>query len=57
MNLDKKLGVDPNPRYISIFITFNAKSFELVSDIFFADNKTIFDIVYLDGLHTYDQTL
>ena len=57
VSLAKKLGVDPNPRYISTFITLNAKSVKLESDNFFAKNITIFDIVYLDGLHTYEQTL
>lgn len=57
VSLTKKLGVDPSPRCVSTFITFNAKLVELESDNFFAKNETIFDIAYLDGLHTYEQTL
>lgn len=40
-----KLGVDP----------FSGGNRRLTSDEFFASNKTQFDVVFIDGLHTYEQ--
>lgn len=41
----KKIGVDPN----------SGGTVRLTSDDFFKINKEKFDIVFIDGLHTYDQ--
>lgn len=43
----KKVGVDPNK---SVGATF-----ALTSDDFFAQNKEKFDIIFIDGLHHYEQ--
>lgn len=42
-----KIGVDPNGR----------ASFTGTSDEFFEQNKMSFDIVFIDGLHHYDQVI
>tara|TARA_B100000780_G_scaffold278359_1_gene251613 strand:+ start:2551 stop:3231 length:681 start_codon:yes stop_codon:yes gene_type:complete len=41
-----KVGVDP----------ISGGTVRETSDIFFKNNKNIFDIIFLDGLHTYEQT-
>ena len=43
-----KVGVDPSNNYDKV--TFN-----ITSDDFFAQNKDTFDIIFIDGLHQYDQ--
>jgi hypothetical protein len=40
-----KVGVDPA----------SGGTHRMTSDDFFADNKEIFDVVFIDGLHEYDQ--
>ena len=40
-----KIGVDP----------VSCGNIRKTSDVFFKDNKDKFDIVFIDGLHTYDQ--
>ena len=40
-----KVGVDPQ----------NGGNLRMTSDAFFYTNKNIFDVVFIDGLHTYDQ--
>ena len=45
INIDKKVGVDPN----------SGGNVRLTSDNFFKINKDTFDIIFIDGLHTYDQ--
>jgi hypothetical protein len=40
-----KVGVDPS----------SGGNVRLTSDEFFADNKQEFDVIFIDGLHTYDQ--
>lgn len=41
----KKIGVDPN----------NGGNVRLTSDRYFEANKDSFDVVFIDGLHTYEQ--
>ena len=55
--LDDKYGVDPNLLVNKIIKPRGTKLFLEYSDIFF-DTKieSKFDIVYLDGLHTFEQT-
>ncbi|MBV8471985.1 MAG: class I SAM-dependent methyltransferase [Hyphomicrobiales bacterium] len=43
--VDKKVGVDPN----------RGGTIRTTSDAFFATNKERFDVIYIDGLHTYEQ--
>jgi len=42
-----KIGVDP----------FNGGTHRMTSDAFCASNTQLFDIVFIDGLHTYEQVL
>lgn len=42
---NKKIGVDPS----------SGGTHRLTSDIFFKLNKKKFDLIFIDGLHTYDQ--
>ena len=48
INVDYKLGCDPNK---------NAATHKMTSDAFFAQNKEMFDIIFIDGLHLAQQTL
>lgn len=47
ISIDKKIGVDP----------LKGGTLRMTSDEFFSDNKISFDIIFLDGLHTYEQTI
>jgi hypothetical protein len=51
-----KVGVDPYPRIRPPFELENIKVKKQKSDAFFRENKTFFHFVYIDGLHTWDQT-
>ena len=44
-----KIGVDPEPTYKHPHI------YEITSDLFFKNNKQQFDIIFIDGLHYYEQ--
>ncbi len=57
------LGVDPQPRIERSF-TADTRLFEMTSDAFFASidlgaatGRAGFDLAFIDGLHTFDQTL
>ena len=45
VEIDNKIGVDP----------FSGGNIRKTSDAFFSINKDKFDIIFIDGLHTYDQ--
>ncbi len=45
--IEKKIGVDP----------LKGGTLRMTSDEFFNNNKFFFDIIFLDGLHTYEQTI
>ena len=45
--IKNKIGVDPN----------NGGTHRMTSDSFFLSNKNKFDLIFIDGLHTYGQTL
>ena len=45
VNIDNKIGVDP----------VSGGNIRKTSDAFFKENKSNFDIVFIDGLHTYEQ--
>ena len=47
ISIKKKVGVDP----------LKGGTLRMTSDEFFESNKTLFDIIFLDGLHTYEQTI
>lgn len=46
----KKLGVDPNTKIIADNIS------RLPSDAFFAANSAVYDLIFIDGSHTHDQS-
>jgi len=45
VEIDNKIGVDP----------FSGGNIRKTSDSFFSNNTDKFDIIFIDGLHTYDQ--
>ena len=47
ISIDKKVGVDP----------LKGGTLRMTSDEFFKKNKLFFDLIFLDGLHTYEQTI
>ena len=47
IKVDNKIGVDP----------LKGGTLRMTSDEFFKNNKKNFDIIFLDGLHTYEQTI
>ena len=47
ISIDNKIGVDPK----------KGGTLRMTSDEFFKNNKDFFDIIFLDGLHTYEQTI
>ena len=47
ISIDKKIGVDP----------LKGGTLRMTSDEFFSNNKISFDVIFLDGLHTYEQTI
>jgi len=47
ISIENKVGVDP----------FRGGTLRMTSDEFFKENKKKFDIIFLDGLHTYEQTI
>lgn len=53
-----KWGVDPKIGFRKSFLPSNVLIFEKTSDDFFSslESEVTFDVVYLDGLHTWQQT-
>jgi len=47
ISIENKIGVDP----------LKGGTLRMTSDEFFKINKDYFDIIFLDGLHTYEQTI
>ena len=45
IQVKNKIGVDP----------FRGGTHRMTSDVFFENNDTIFDVVFIDGLHYYEQ--
>lgn len=56
VKIENKTGVDPHPQFIRTFFTYATKSKVMESDQFFESNQAEFEIIYLDGLHTFEQT-
>lgn len=50
---DRKVGVDPNPIQ-RLPYDFN-QHFTVTSDYYFSQQVSNFDIIFIDGLHTYNQ--
>lgn len=56
----KKTGVDPVFQFdVSQYTSANVEFYNITSDAFFAtiSQSTKYDVIYLDGLHTAEQTL
>ncbi len=47
INIQNKVGVDP----------LRGGTLRMTSDVFFKNNTKKFDLIFLDGLHTYEQTI
>ena len=47
INIKKKIGVDPT----------SGGNLRMTSDQFFKDNKEKFDLIFIDGLHIYEQVI
>ncbi len=59
VNIKEKFAVDPHILFNRWVKNSNAKLFEVTSDEFFEKGlhqNTTFDLIYLDGLHTFEQT-
>ena len=50
---DRKKGVDPAPADKE----YSGEIYKMTSDEFFKQNETQFDIIFVDGLHLYEQTV
>ncbi len=47
IKIQNKIGVDPK----------SGGTHRMTSDVFFENNSNKFDLIFLDGLHTYEQTI
>ena len=47
ISIKNKIGVDPK----------SGGTHRMTSDIFFLNNTQTYDLIYIDGLHTYEQTI
>lgn len=59
LKFETKVAVDPRFQFsVPDFISDRVEFHEVTSDAFFRDSSSdrFFDIIFLDGLHTYDQT-
>lgn len=57
VQIPKKTGVDPDPKFNTWLKPRNTKIHSITSDHFFnLKCSRLFDLVYLDGLHTFEQT-
>lgn len=61
VSIDSKTGVDPYPQFEdNSFLGEEVDFYRIESDVYFAEIADIdrrFDLVFIDGLHTADQTL
>jgi len=59
VDCDHRCGVDPNPQFdVSSVRDLQTEFHVCTSDAFFtAANDRVFDTIFLDGLHTFEQTL
>lgn len=58
VDVPERWGVDPYPAFDIANLPPNTKFFRSDSDAFFGslDERVLFDLVFLDGLHTFEQT-
>ena len=57
VNCKSIVGVDPIKKFEIPDSITHIKYYEMYSDIFFKNNKTYFDLVYIDGDHSYTQVV
>ena len=53
--INKITAVDPIKKYKIPFKFRHIKFFEMTSDTFFTKNNENFDLIFIDGLHTFEQ--
>jgi hypothetical protein len=56
VTLPERVAVEPRPRFDVDHLPAGVRVHVQTSDEFFASDPGAFDIVFLDGLHTYEQT-
>lgn len=56
INIKSIFAVDPVRNYKIPFKFRHIKFFEMTSDEFFKNSSEDFDLIYIDGLHTYEQS-
>jgi hypothetical protein len=56
VNLPERVGVDPEPQFDLRHLPKGTGVHPVTSDEYFAENSEHFDLVFIDGLHTYQQT-
>jgi hypothetical protein len=56
IKIDKIFAVDPTKNYKIPFKFRHIKFFEMTSDEFFERSSDYFDLIYIDGLHTFEQS-
>jgi hypothetical protein len=58
VNARRRYGVDPHPLFDAVFLPRGASFAVMTSDAFFATIRKSkhFDVAFIDGLHTVDQT-
>jgi Methyltransferase domain len=58
VRVGERIGVDPNPRFDVTKLPKGFSFFAVESDAYFASlsPESIFDIAFIDGLHTFEQT-
>lgn len=56
VNVPNRVGVDPAHELDTESLPAGVRIFTVTSDDFFASNNEAFDMVFIDGLHTYQQT-
>lgn len=56
VHAEKKIGVDPFPLRRPPLHDHKMFIHPTTSENFFRQNSTLFDLVFIDGLHTYEQT-
>lgn len=56
VSADFAVGVDPHPRFQTELLPNHVEVYRTTSDEFFAQCSSVFDVIFLDGLHTAAQT-
>ena len=57
VNCKWKVGIDPDMSFYKTPMTDNSFLFQTTSNEFFSKNTRLFDIVFVDGLHEFNQVV